>query len=229
MIPALLLAGVCLLFSGASLGATRAPGWWSASAGRTGRRSPDARVLNVTAGGVSAASYTSAAPQGSEGETEPKHEGLYKVINFVLLVGALGYLLRKPLGDFFAGRSEAIRKSLEEGRRALETSEAQLRAIEEKLRGLEDEIARFKTESAKEMEAERERLRQAAAAEAERMLEFARAQIASATRAAKLELKTYAARQAVDVAEQAIRQRLDEAGRHHLVRRFVQEVDRKPN
>lgn len=222
------LAGVCVLISGASLGAARVQQTWSARADRTSCMSPTASVLGAMTA-LSAASYASTAPESSEGEPKSNHEGLYKLINFVILVGALGYLLRKPLADFFAQRSDAIRKSLDEGRRALEASQAQLRAIEEKLRGLEDEIARFKAESAKDMEAERERLRQAAAAEAERMLEFARAQIASATRAAKLELKAYAARQAVDIAEQTIRQRLDEAGGHALVQRFVREVDRKPN
>jgi len=223
----LLLAGVCLLFSSASPGAARTRPSWSASASRTNRFAP-ASVLRTTSIS-SVVSYASMAPEGSEGGEASNHEGLYKLINFVLLVGALAYLLRKPLSDFFARRSEAIRKSLEEGRQALQASEAQLRAIEEKLRGLEEEIARFKAESAKEMEAERERLRQAAAAEAERMLEFARAQIASATRAAKLELKAYAAGQAVGLAEQAIRQRLDEAGRHQLVDRFVREMDGKAN
>jgi len=170
------------------------------------------------------------APE-NEGSTEDEggHESTYKVINFVILVAALGYLLRKPLRDFLAGRSDAIRKGLDEGRKALEASETQLRVIEEKLRGLEDEIARFKAASAQEMQAERERVRRAAEAEAERMVEFARGQIEGAARAARLELKAYAAGQAVDLAEQAIRQRLDEPGRKRLVDRFVREVSQRAN
>lgn len=228
MIRVLLFAGACLLFSGAALGVAPPPPAFARRTGSTHRLGPATGILKMTAA-LSPASYLSMSPESSEGGEESNHEGLYKLINFVLLVGALAYLLRKPLSDFFTQRSEAIHKSLEEGRQALAASEAQLRAIEEKLRGLENEIARFKAESAKEMEAERERLRQAAAAEAERMLEFARAQIASASRAAKLELKAYAAQQAVGLAEQAIRQRLDDAGRHRLVERFVREMDGKAN
>ena len=71
------------------------------------------------------------------------------------------------------------------------------------------------------LEAERERLRQAVTREAEKILELARAEIDAATRAAKLELKIYAARQAVDLAEAMIRQRLDQAGQRRLVARFV--------
>jgi F-type H+-transporting ATPase subunit b len=169
------------------------------------------------------------ASANAEGEEESNRETLFKVINFVILAGALAYLLRKPLSTFFTSRSESIRKSLGEGRKALEASQAQLQAVERKLQGLEEEIARFKADSAAEMEAERERLRQAAAVEAERILEFARAQIDSATRAAKLELKSYAARQAVDLAEQTIRQRLDEAGRAELVERFLRQLSPKAN
>ena len=169
----------------------------------------------------------SVAPENAEGEEGANHEVWYKLINFVILVGALAYLLRKPLAEFFAQRSESIRKSLEESRKALETSQAQLRAIEEKLRGLEEEISRFRAAAARQMEAERERLRQAAAAEAERILQFARAEIDNATRAAKLDLKLYAARQAVELAEAMIRQRLDEAGQRRLVGRFVGELTRK--
>jgi F0F1-type ATP synthase membrane subunit b/b' len=164
-----------------------------------------------------------------EGEAEGKREGrelLYKFINLSLLVGALAFVLRKPLADFFAQRSASIRKGLEEGRKALEASQAQLKAVEEKLRHLEQEIAAFKASAAREMEAERERLKLAAAEEAEKILQSARAQTEAAVRAAKLELKSYAAEQAVKSAEEIIRRRLDEAGRMKLVSDFLAKVEK---
>ena len=158
----------------------------------------------------------------SKGETsEPPHELLYKTINFVILVGGLAYVLRKPLAEFFRSRSSSIQKSLEEGRKALEASQAQLRAVEEKLRGLEAEIAAFKEAAAREMEAERQRLQQSSAEEAARILESARLQTQAALRGAKLELKAYAAQKAVALAEGLIRGRLDEAGRQRLVTQFA--------
>ena len=152
---------------------------------------------------------------------ERGHELLFKVINFILLAGGLGYILRKPLAGFFSARSASIRRSLEEGRKALEASQAQLQAVEEKLRHLEDEIAAFKASAAQEMEAERQRLRQAAAEETEKILASARAQIETAVRAAKVDLKCYTAQQAVELAEELIRQRLDDASRKYLVGQFV--------
>jgi F0F1-type ATP synthase membrane subunit b/b' len=70
-------------------------------------------------------------------------------------------------------------------------------------------------------------LRQAAAEEAEKILESARAQMETAIRAAKLELKGYAAQQAVDLATDLIRQRLDDSSLRRLVRQFVDRLEVK--
>jgi F0F1-type ATP synthase membrane subunit b/b' len=77
------------------------------------------------------------------------------------------------------------------------------------------------------MEAERERLRQAAAAEAEKIRDITRAQMDVALRAAKLELRKYAVQQAIEQAEAIIRERLDDAGRSWLVGRFVAGLEAK--
>jgi F-type H+-transporting ATPase subunit b len=164
------------------------------------------------------------APEAEEGGKKEGRELLYKFINLSLLVGALAYVLRRPLADFFAQRSASIRKGLEEGRMALEASQAQLKTVEEKLQHLEQEIAAFKTAAEREMEGERQRLKLAAAEEAEKILQSARAQTEVAVRAAKLELKSYAAERAVELAEEIIRQQLDEAGRKRLVSEFLAEV-----
>jgi F-type H+-transporting ATPase subunit b len=170
-------------------------------------------------------SFASAgAPEDEAEGKKERRELLYKFINLALLVGALVYVLRKPVADFFAQRSAAIRKGLEEGRKALETSQAQLKTVEEKLQHLEEEIAAFKISAGREMEAEGQRLKLAAAQEAEKILQAARAQTEVAVRAAKLELKSYAAERAVEFAEEIIRGRLDEAGRKKLVSDFLAEV-----
>jgi F-type H+-transporting ATPase subunit b len=166
-------------------------------------------------------------PTAKEKNSEPPHELFYKVINFVILVGALGYVLRKPLAEFFSSRSASIQKSLDEGRKALEASQGQLQAVEEKLRGLEAEIAAFKASAVREMEADRQRLQQTIAEEAARILESARAQTDTAVRSAKLDLKNLAAQQSVSRAEELIRARLDDSGRKRLVSQFMASLESK--
>lgn len=160
-------------------------------------------------------------PAAKEEKSEPPHELLFKAINFAILVAGLGYVLRKPAAEFFSSRSASIQKSLDEGRKALETSQAQLKAMEEKLGRLQAEIAAFKDSAARELEAERQRWQQVIAEEAARIVEGARAETAMAVRGAKLELKEFTARQAVDRAEGLIRARLDDARRQTLVTQFV--------
>ncbi len=177
-------------------------------------------------GGFAAKSSSALAPAPEEAQPggESKRELVFKVINFVLLVGALGYLLRKPLANFFLERSTSIHKRLEDGRKALEASQVRLREVEKKLARLEEDIGAFKELSRREMEAERERLRQATAVEAEKILESAQARVDAAIRAGILELRQYAAQQALGLAEELIRERLDDSGRQRLVSRFVEEL-----
>jgi F0F1-type ATP synthase membrane subunit b/b' len=165
--------------------------------------------------------------EGAEEGTPRKHEELYKIINFVILVGGLAYLLRKPLVEFLAQRSASIRKSLDEGRKALEVSQAQLKVVEERLARLQEEIAAFRASAACEMEEERKHLQEMAAAEAEKMLQAARTEMDTATRAGMLGLRLYAAEQAVKLAEQMIRERLDKEGRQRLLNQFLAKLDTK--
>jgi F-type H+-transporting ATPase subunit b len=166
---------------------------------------------------------TGAAEHEEKGKGN-KHELLFKWINFVILVGGLGYVLRKPLANFFLQRSASIQKSLDEGRKALEASQAQLQGVENRLSRIEEEMASFRTAAFEEMKAEREHLRGTTANEVEKMLESIRVQMEVATKQARLELRLFGAQQAVELARQMIGQRLDEAGQRRLVAQFVERI-----
>ncbi len=165
-----------------------------------------------------------ASPEETREAEKSNHELIFKIVNFLILAGALGFVLRKPLAEFFTQRSAAIRKSLDEGRKALEVSETRLRAVEQKLTQLEQEIRAFKEAAAQEMVIEHERLRQSTAEEAQKILDSARAQVEASTRAGLVELKVYAAEQALRLAEDLIRRRLDDPTRRRLVGRFVEQL-----
>ena len=185
-------------------------------------------VVFAGAGLACASRGLSAPPDEAEAPAEGEghgHEAIYRWINFALLAGGLFYVLRKPAAAFFGDRSASIRKSLEGGRKALEASQAQLKAVEEKLERLDTEIGDFKLAAAREMGAERERMRQATAQEAEKLLQAARSQMDTATRAAQLELRLYASQLAVELAEELVRQRLHEASRQRLVAQFLAKLE----
>ena len=165
-----------------------------------------------------------------EGEGESQDNGrkaFFEWLNFAILVGGLFYLLRKPLASFFGARSVSILKALGEGRKALEESGAKLKLVEWRLERLNEDIAALQAEAAKEMEAEAERMRRQAIVEAERISESARAQIEAAIRAAKIELKTFAANQATEIAGQMVRGQLNSENHGKLVQRFFEGLNGK--
>ena len=144
-----------------------------------------------------------AAEEGEHAAGGIPTELIFKWLNFITVFGGLGYLLRKPLGEFFAGQRAAIRSGIEEARKAREESRKRLAEVEGRLARLEQEVAGLRADAA-----EKQRIQEAARREAERVLATARAEMESVTRAARLELRAYAARLAVSLAEQEIRQRL---------------------
>lgn len=162
---------------------------------------------------------------GTKEDNSETRELIFKTINFLILAGGLGYLLRKPLSEFFVQRSGYIRERLDEGRKALEASQGRMTAIEEKLRHLEEEITAFKASATREADAERQSLRTAAAKEAEQILASARERMEASTRLAKIELKYFVAEEALKQAEQLIQGRLDDATRKQLVSQFMARLD----
>lgn len=179
-----------------------------------------------------AAPPTPAAALFAASETPEQHEGghteLFDLINLIILVAVLVYVLRKPVGQFFANRSAAVRRGLEEGHAALEAARAELERADTRLERIEADIAEFKATAAAEWDAEIERLRRASHEERERIMASARQMIESATQAARLELKRTAASEAVSQAARMIEERLDDAGRARLVSRFLASVEKGP-
>lgn len=210
------------LLSSSSLG--------TAGSVRANSRCPAPARAAVASASKTALAFWAVPPEGKAEESDSETKELvFKTINFFILAGGLGYLLRKPLAEFFIQRSGEIRQKLDEGRKALEASQSRMTAIEEKLRHLEEEIAAFKASATREAEAERQNLRAAAAEEAEKILESARARMETSTRAAKLELRFFVAEEALKQAEEMIKGQLDEATRKQLVSQFVSKLDVGPS
>lgn len=148
----------------------------------------------------------------AEHETEPPHsntsETVFKWLNFVLVFGVGGYLAAPYLRRWAAGQRKVIQDQIAEGHRQHEEAQKKLAQIEARLAGLENEIAALRREAKVNAEAEQQRIREGARREAERILSTTTAEIESAGRAARLELRAYAAHLAVSLAEQRLRQQL---------------------
>ena len=133
---------------------------------------------------------------------------LGKLVNFLILFGGLAFVLRKPLKAMLAKRTVDVGQTIrqaETGRAEAETRAGKSRA---KVAGLENEIRGLKTAAEVEAQRETERISQAAREEAERLKKFTRQELEEQVRRSVLELKSYAAARATDLARERIRRRL---------------------
>lgn len=147
-----------------------------------------------------------------------------KLANLVLVVAVLVGVARKPLANFFAGRSKAIRDQLEDAQRARREAEAKLAEIDLRMSSLDDELREIRAAAEREAQEEHQRLIAAAERDAERIVGGARREIDGMTRAAQLELKAHAAELSVQLAKEMIRNEITDNDRNRLFARFVARV-----
>jgi F-type H+-transporting ATPase subunit b len=153
-----------------------------------------------------------------------KHELELKWANFLLLAGLLGYTLGKNAGPFFATRSAAIRKDMDESLRQRKEAEAKAAEVDRRLANLEKDIAALRGQSETEAKVETERMAQQTEAEIAKIQAHAEQEIASAGKAARMALKRYAAELAVGLAEQKVRARMTPDTEDALVQGFVRNL-----
>jgi F-type H+-transporting ATPase subunit b len=173
--------------------------------------------------GKSGAAAGTAKPEKEESFAE-KHELELKIANFVILAALIGYFVGKNAGPFFAARSAGIRKDMDESLRQSQEAQARAAAVEQRISQLEVEIASLRAEAEKEIQAEAERVTRHTAEEIAKVQVHAEQEIASAGKAARMELKRHAAELALTLAEQKVRARMTPEAQESLVKGFVQNL-----
>jgi len=180
----------------------------------------------------------SAAQEGGH-QAEPRagHEGeshaaagssgmLGKVINFVLLFGALGYFLYKPLMSFLSKRTSDIRASLDEARAARDEAERKFAETQSRLDALEGEAARMKSEAEAEGRRSREDIRALAEKEAERIRSLSAQEIDLRVKAGVQELKERTIELAAELAAARMNDAIDADGHSSLIDKSIGDLER---
>jgi len=160
-------------------------------------------------------------------EAAPFDELFWKWANFILLAAGAGYLLAKHLPKFFKSRSADIQKDITEAQQTKLAAEKRAAEMDARLRSLGAEIESFRAHAKVEMEQEAIRIRQETAHQIEKMQKQAEQEIESAGHLAGKELREYAAKLALDLAEQRIRTRLDAGTEAGLVDDFTKDLQQQ--
>ncbi len=161
-----------------------------------------------------------------EKPSEGEHGGLeaWKLANFLLLAGGLGYLIKKNAGPFFEARNKKIQQDMVDAKALRLDAERRAADVDRRLANLEAEIAALRAESQTEGKAETERSMKHTAGEIAKIQAHAEREIVSAGKAARMDLKRYSAELAVQLAEQKIAARMTGEAQDILVRGFVDDL-----
>jgi F-type H+-transporting ATPase subunit b len=149
---------------------------------------------------------------------------LWKWVNFLILIGGLGYMAAKHVPPLFRARSEEIQQALADAAKVRKDAEAQAASIEQRLSNLQVEIDNLRQNARAEAAAEGERIRQETERHLTRIQEQSVQEIVLMTRAARHELRKYSADLAVSLASQRIRARMTPEIKQNLVDGFLDDL-----
>lgn len=146
------------------------------------------------------------------------------ILNFAIIAALVIWGWKKNVPAAFRARGDAIRKNLEEARKASEDANKRLSDVEARLAKLDSEITEMRKNAELEAAAEEERIKVQAEEDRKKVVESAEQEIDAAAKAARRELKAYAASLAVSIAEKKIQ--VDAKTDQAIVSSFVRELAR---
>jgi F-type H+-transporting ATPase subunit b len=153
----------------------------------------------------------------------------FKWINFAIVAIAAIWLFGKVFPPKFRGNAENISATITKATAAKAEADRKLRDSEQRLAKLEEEVRGLREQAQKDAAAEAVRIRALAKSDAEKIGAAAKAEIEAAERAARMELKTIAAKLAVDGAESLLAKQLTPQTQDALIEGFVKSLQGSPN
>ena len=169
------------------------------------------------------------AASHESGEAEHHDNSLlWKIVNFAILAGAIGYGVSKAAPVFFRSRTEEIQRGIAEATKMRQDAEARAAEMDLRLRNLNTEIEDLRSKARQELEAEDQRIK----TETEHLITRTRAnaerEIASAANQARKDLRAYTAELALELARQKVRSRMTPELAGELVETFVRDLGGVP-
>jgi ATP synthase F0 subunit b len=144
--------------------------------------------------------------------------------DFLILVTILWHFAKDPLNENFKKQREELAKAMEEAAKARAEAEAVRQEYEDKLAGLTQQIAAIKDEMVKQGQAEKARLIGEARNQAQRIQNEAEFTVKQELLMAQYQLREEAARLAVKMAEDVIRQVITDDDRGRLLDEYLGKI-----
>lgn len=149
---------------------------------------------------------------------------VFKWFNLIVLLGAAGYLLKKPASEFFETRKKEITSGLDRAKAAQEESDRRMREIEQRLGRLSSEIASLRTQADAESGQEREHILAEAKRDVARLVDQSRQEIDRIARGIERDIKEKIADAVIDRAGRTLETQMTEDDQKRVVVRFLNKV-----
>ncbi len=157
----------------------------------------------------------------AEGTTLGIPDGIWKLLNLVAFLAALGWFIGRPLTRFLEDRRAGIRTELEAAREKLARAETLQAEVEQRLASVEREIEAIRERAEREGRAEAERILAEAAAEEERFLKRVEDEIARRTTETRLTLARDTADLTAQMARELLEREVNDADRKRILERSL--------
>lgn len=163
------------------------------------------------------------ASSGSEhAEVESPFALLMRVVNFVLLIGLLYFLLKKPLRNFLNKRQQGVREALEAAQNDREKAEARYQDVERKLERAKKEIEDLKRMLVEQGQMEKDKILASAKQEAEKIRRDAEVTAEQELKKAYLLLRQEAVELASNLAETLLKDKIKEEDHERLLQDYLE-------
>lgn len=149
---------------------------------------------------------------------------VWEGVNLFTLLAIIVYFTRKPIAAFFRGAAGRQQDSYQAVRRESEEIAAELEAQKQKIGELEHELESMMEGAKADAEEEGRQMTAATEAQAERIRTQARNQVRQEMSKATGELRAQLADEAVKLAEELIRSRMDDDRRQQLISNYIQQL-----
>ena len=175
---------------------------------------------------MSSASALFASEASHQENQAPDLKLVFRLINFAIFAGVLGFVLKKPVADYFSKRSELLKEKIEANRASHQKALEEHQEIARKLKNIEQESRELLTSFHQDGIREKEKIIEQANSLVSQLREDAKKITESELKKAKEELKNIAIGLAVELAEKSVQRDITAEDEMNLAHNFVKGIDK---
>jgi F-type H+-transporting ATPase subunit b len=167
----------------------------------------------------------------SESEQAQDNSALmkWKIVNFAIFAGLLGFAIVKTAPAFFNARSADIQKAIKDATGLKLDADLRYSEVDRKMANLAGEVDKIRAEAKVEMQREHDRMIKESEQELERIHKNLAAEIEALRAEGTLQVRRHTTHLALDLAERRLRDRFSAANSEDVVQDFIKLVDRSKN